>query len=126
MEDPSEVIEVKCEIIEISDEENFNCTECDAAFYRKADLDRHQKIHTGEKNYTCEFCPKSFVQKNNLVMHVKMHIGDRRFECDVCNKKFITNSKLVQHYKRHTKEKTKKGRTFMMMPDDDSIISDRN
>lgn len=87
---------------------NFNCTECGASFYRKADLDRHEKIHTGVKPFQCEICSKSFTQKNNLVMHFKMHIGDKPHECEVCNKRFLTRSKMLLHSKKHEKAKKKK------------------
>ncbi|RVE40984.1 hypothetical protein evm_014367 [Chilo suppressalis] len=84
---------------------NFNCGECGSSFYRKADLDRHEKAHRGIKPHTCEICSKSFTQKNNLVMHIKMHVGDRRYECEVCKKRFMTRSKLSLHSRRHDKIK---------------------
>ncbi|KAI8426745.1 hypothetical protein MSG28_014442 [Choristoneura fumiferana] len=88
---------------------NFHCTECAASFYRKTDLDRHIKIHTGDRPHECDICSKTFVQKINFVMHMKTHSGEKPHECQVCLKRFLTRSKLMLHSKRHEKKKGKEG-----------------
>lgn len=41
---------------------------CDKVFLRKSDLNRHNKVHTGERNFMCTFegCPRGFIQVSTL------------------------------------------------------------
>ena len=49
---------------------------CAKHFLRKALLDRHTKIHTGEKPYICSVCQYGTSHKSNLDRHVKIHFKD--------------------------------------------------
>ncbi|CAK1554487.1 unnamed protein product [Leptosia nina] len=118
MDQPIEEVVIKCEVIEISDEEEtpkkskrkriVKKEATSMPHMRKADLDRHEKIHSGIKPYQCEICSKSFTQKNNMLMHYKTHVGDKPHECMVCGKRFITKSKLTLHSRKHDKDKKRK------------------
>ncbi|KAJ3594652.1 hypothetical protein NHX12_003959 [Muraenolepis orangiensis] len=42
-------------------------------FTRRAHLERHKLIHTGEKPYVCEVCGRRFNQKSSVKEHMKIH-----------------------------------------------------
>ena len=46
---------------------------CGKGFVRKALLDRHEKIHTGEKPFVCHVCQYGTSHKSNLDRHVRIH-----------------------------------------------------
>ena len=58
-----------------SHKEGYVCTwaSCSKHFLRKALLDRHLKVHTGEKTYICSVCQYGTSHKSNLDRHVKIH-----------------------------------------------------
>ncbi|KAH9811215.1 hypothetical protein DFH28DRAFT_1085052 [Melampsora americana] len=50
------------------DERRFECAYCAATFYRRNDLARHERSHTGERPYKCE-CGQSFTRTDLLTRH---------------------------------------------------------
>lgn len=55
------------------DERRFECAYCAATFYRRNDLARHERSHTGERPYKCE-CGQSFTRTDLLTRH--KHYGN--------------------------------------------------
>lgn len=56
-------------------ERPFLCNDCGKRFNSKDDLEKHQRIHTGERPYCCEFCNKRFRQLAPLRNHRRIHTG---------------------------------------------------
>jgi hypothetical protein len=51
----------------------FQCSQCPKVFFKKNNLNIHERIHSGIKPYKCVFCCEAFAQKNSLNVHVRRH-----------------------------------------------------
>ncbi|KAL4811238.1 hypothetical protein BDV18DRAFT_165411 [Aspergillus unguis] len=49
----------------------FKCTHCDKTYHRKAHLQRHEVIHTGQAASSCPICKKSFLKPEVARRHSK-------------------------------------------------------
>ena len=92
-------------------EHTFACAHdgCDKRFFRRSDLKKHWRVHTGTKLFACdhEGCRKSFAWSSHLTTHKRMHTNDRPYTCDHegCGKRFSQASNLRSHKRTHTGDK---------------------
>jgi len=77
------------------------CKICNKEFSRKADCNRHRRLHYGIKPYACEApgCGKRFAQYTALKTHRNVHTGLKPFKCGVagCKSTFGDPSSCARH-----------------------------
>ena len=82
----------------------FLCTFCGKAFTKKANMEQHITLHTGEKKYQCLHCEKRFRSHSVYQNHVRGHLGKKEFVCQFCAKAFMQKSHLARHTATHTEQ----------------------
>ncbi|KAK7082203.1 hypothetical protein SK128_010072, partial [Halocaridina rubra] len=83
-------------------ERRFQCSICGKRFHSRANLLRHEVVHSGVKMFQCTICGKQFSREYNLMTHSRMHTEEKNFKCDICGKGFYWKSCLSRHMGVHT------------------------
>lgn len=73
------------------------CPTCGARFFQAAQLQTHQRSHTGEKPFGCHICGRRVSQPGNLKAHIRRHTHEKPFKCDICEYPFANRGGLKVH-----------------------------
>eukprot|EP01083_Nonionella_stella_P110640 323918_1 len=68
---------------------DFECKLCSKAFYRKALLEKHQRVHDGLRPFVCTHCKTGFSQKTSLrQLIISIHLKQKNYKLlreEVCS-----------------------------------------
>ena len=75
----------------------------------KANLTRHQSVHSSERKYVCDWpeCGKAYKHKNGFDEHMRTHNNDKRYSCDYpgCSYRCVSSSNILKHKRKHQKKR---------------------
>ena len=85
---------------------DFKCVKCEKAFFNSQSLKSHFRTHTLEKTFQCLSCDMVFRMASTLKNHVRVvHEKIRNFVCSYCDNTFKAKHHLKVHLTTHTGEK---------------------
>lgn len=70
----------------------YVCNQCGKAFTHSYNLQRHDRIQTGEKLFACKQCENFFFLY--FISCDRIHNGEKPFTCKHCGKALITSTPL--------------------------------
>ncbi|XP_040077933.2 zinc finger protein 605, partial [Ixodes scapularis] len=83
----------------------YCCSLCPYSSYKRDNVVKHERVHTGEKPFVCSTCGKAFTQQSSLNVHQTAHTGERRHGCIECGAAFPKKSDLIRHARTHSGSK---------------------
>ncbi|ODN02828.1 putative zinc finger protein [Orchesella cincta] len=75
----------------------YVCNICGHTSARKAELQLHQRQHTGEKPYKCPICSYQTGDHNSLRKHKLRHSDERPYACPYCDYRCIQSCAFKKH-----------------------------
>ena len=100
----------------------YVCDVCNVAFFSKAGLRVHRRIHSEVRSHMCDVCGKAFKGRQSLRLHQNIHRQWRPHKCEECNKRFTQKGALVRHERIHTGERPFRCRLCSSSFNDYSIL----
>ena len=81
----------------------LQCDQCDSTYFTASALRNHKvnKHMEVKETFLCTFCGKGFTKKANLDSHITLHTGEKRYSCPHCEKKFRSHSVFQNHLRYH-------------------------
>lgn len=77
------------------------CEKCGKKFKKKAQYERHIRIHSKNKPFVCEICGNGFLDKKTYRKHVTRHDKSRLHQCTLCSRQFTHRYDLRIHTMIH-------------------------
>uniref|UniRef100_T1E116 Egrl-1 n=1 Tax=Dendrocoelum lacteum TaxID=27895 RepID=T1E116_9PLAT len=75
----------------------FICSTCMKPFFRRDELRRHGRIHSGERPLACDFCDKRFMRSDHRTTHRRIHTGEKPYKCHFCASSFGRSDERLRH-----------------------------
>lgn len=82
-----------------ADKFKYQCSECERAFERYAELGVHERRHSNP-SIKCDFCSKMVCTKFGKELHIKKRHSNRRYHCQLCTDySSLSGDTMRKHYK---------------------------
>ena len=75
----------------------FKCVFCSYSSFRKQNISKHTRRHTGERPFGCSLCSYRAIQKHHVDNHMLTHGGLKPHACNLCPHRTTTKGNLKKH-----------------------------